>query len=105
MTASIRTAAALFVGTALVTIVSAVVLSAAPGQPIAHADLPELPRVVVTGQVQRATAVAELPRVVVTGRVQTTARVIELPRVVVTGRIAQEVPVMAQAERNPASGV
>jgi hypothetical protein len=102
-TASIRTAAALFAGTALVTIVSAVVLSSAPGLPIAQAEVYELPRVVVTGQVQRATPVAELPRVVVTGRVQTAGAVVELPRVVVTGRIVQ--PVVAQAERSPASGV
>ncbi len=101
-TASIRTAA-LFAGTALVTIVSAVVLGSAPGQPIAQAEVHELPRVVVTGQVQRATPVAELPRVVVTGRVQTAATVVELPRVVVTGRIVQ--PVVAQAERSPARGV
>lgn len=101
MTASIRTAAALFVGTALVTIVSAVVLTSAPGQPIARADVPELPRVVVTGQVQRTAVVAELPRVVVTGRVQTAA-VVQLPRVVVTGRVEQ--PVVAQAERSPAGG-
>lgn len=103
MTASTRTAAALFTGTALVTIVSAVVLSSAPGQPIAQAEVPELPRVVVTGQVQRPAAVAELPRVVVTGRVQTAAAVVQLPRVVVTGRVEQ--PVVAQAERSPASGV
>ncbi|MBL8301449.1 MAG: hypothetical protein JNM26_01615 [Ideonella sp.] len=101
MTASIRTAAALFVGTALVTIVSAVVLTSAPGQPIARADVPELPRVVVTGPVQRTAVVAELPRVVVTGRVQTAA-VVQLPRVVVTGRVEQ--PVVAQAERSPAGG-
>lgn len=105
MTASIRTAAALFAGTALVTIVSAVVLSTAPGQPIAQVEVPQLPRVVVVGEVQRADRVATLPRVVVTGRVQTAATVVELPRVVVTGRVEPAAPVMAQAERSPAAGV
>ena len=102
MTITTRTAAALFAGTALVTIVSAVVLSSAPGQPIARAEVHELPRVVVTGHVQRAMPVAELPRVVVTGRMQTAATVVDLPRVVVTGHTVQ--PVLAQADRKLAHG-
>jgi hypothetical protein len=92
MTASIRTTTALAIGTTLATLVSAVVLSTlAPAETLV---VHELPRVVVTGQVQRDAAprVVELPRVVVTGR-----------RVDSTGTPASTA--MAQAGRIAASGV
>lgn len=65
-------AAAATLGTVCVTVISALVLTSAPGQVQATAgEVHQLPRVVVTGQVQRGDAVrvAQLPRVVVTGRV------------------------------------
>lgn len=107
MTTSLRTTA-LAAGTAFAALVTALVLGSTSGQageaPVVH----QLPRVVVTGQVQRATPViAELPRVVVTGTVQAarTAQVVELPRVVVTGHRVVDGTVMAQAGRIAASGV
>jgi hypothetical protein len=106
MTTTLRTTA-LAATTAFATVLTALVLGSTSGQageaPVVH----QLPRVVVTGQVQRATPViAELPRVVVTGTVQTprSAQVVELPRVVVTGRRVVDGTVMAQAGRIAASG-
>ena len=64
-------ATAATLGTVCVTVISALVLTSAPGQVQASAEVHELPRVVVTGQVQRSDTVriAQLPRVVVTGRI------------------------------------
>lgn len=69
--ATVATAAVL--GTVCVTVISALVLTAAPGGVQASGEVHQLPRVVVTGQVQRSEAshIAQLPRVVVTGRVVT----------------------------------
>lgn len=107
MTTSLRTTA-LATGTALAALVTALGLGTTSGPAGDAPQVHTLPRVVVTGQVQRATPViAELPRVVVTGQIQParTAQVIELPRVVVTGHRVVNGTVMAQAGRIAASGV
>lgn len=112
--------------TVLATLASAVILSAADPAPMVVHDLPrvvvtgqvqrdviaqvvQLPRVVVTGQVQRdeAVQVAQLPRVFVTGQVQrdAVAQIVQLPRVVVTGHKVHADTAMAQAGRIAASGV
>jgi hypothetical protein len=103
MTASIRTTV-LAAGTALATVASALVLSSLDSGPVV---VHELPRVVVTGEVQRVTTqVVQLPRVVVTGQVQRAApQVAQLPRVVVTGHRVDSATAMAQAGRIAASGV
>ena len=103
--------------TLLAAIASALVF-AAPGAPVPiHSDsldprepvVHQLPRVVVSGTVQRnpTAQVVELPRVVVSRTVQRklTAQVVELPRVVVTGRIATATPtLLTQAGPDAAPG-
>ena len=101
MTTKIRTAA-LFASTALASLITVLVLSSTSSQAQPGAQVQQLPRVVITGQVVRPAAtlaVVDLPRVVVTGRVQpvVTAGVIELPRVVVTGYTTQHQPDSATA--------
>jgi hypothetical protein len=54
---------------------------------LAHSEVHQLPRIVVTGQVTRSTAAVQLPRVVVTGR-----------------RVVGPDTAVAQADRNPAAG-
>ena len=107
MTRSIRTTA-LAASTAFATVVTVLVLGSTSGQAGQATVVHQLPRVVVTGQVQRsATVIAELPRVVVTGVKQATrtAQLIDLPRVVITGHRITDGTVMAQAGRIAASGV